>query len=442
MSSTGSTLPFDEKHLRTNFDYKSCVWMELSSSAKCYGLAKTYIYQSLIHDAEPRPRSFCVEQAIRDATSVDEKKLCRVLGTIGLGLFSFVDYNGNVLRALHQVIGEPVGTNYGAVQYTNLILFAQYPLNGNHLADFCDELIKRSEATEEGKFSIYKFDVCRQYWSDTVRCKGRPIDSVILRQDIKDKLLSDLERFLSPKTKAYYESHGIPYRRSYLFYGVPGAGKTSLIQALAGKFERNLCFLQPTHPKMTDDSLYTAIQTIPVKSIVVLEDVDSLFTKDRKCKVNESALTFSGLLNALDGVGDSSGQIYILSTNLRDNLDPALIRNGRVDLHVEFTYATKEQMKGMWKSFYPGENSEQHSNTFADTLSTLLEGRVIATAGLQHFFVRNMRSSPEEALADVPSIIADLDERSTTSAIAATEAIVEDPSNTAGGEVAEVGEES
>ena len=42
-------------------------------------------------------------------------------------------------------------------------------------------------------------------------------------------------------------------------------------QALAGKYRRNLCILQPTDPKFTDEKLQTAIQDAPNRSIIVLE---------------------------------------------------------------------------------------------------------------------------------------------------------------------------
>jgi chaperone BCS1 len=69
-------------------------------------------------------------------------------------------------------------------------------------------------------------------------------------------------------------------------------------------------------------------------------------------------MTFSGLLNALDGIGNPDGQIFVLTTNFRDNLDSALIRNGRVDLHIEFTHATPEQMETIFSQFYPAESRD------------------------------------------------------------------------------------
>ena len=56
---------------------------------------------------------------------------------------------------------------------------------------------------------------------------------------------------------------------------------------------------------------------------VSMEDVDALFDGQRAKKDGKAALTFSGLLNALDGVGGSSGQIFVLTTNHRERLDPA-----------------------------------------------------------------------------------------------------------------------
>ena len=53
-------------------------------------------------------------------------------------------------------------------------------------------------------------------------------------------LLEDLQLFLGKDAHKFYRKHGVPYRRSYLFYGVPGTGKTSLIQALAGKLGRSI----------------------------------------------------------------------------------------------------------------------------------------------------------------------------------------------------------
>jgi len=244
---------------------------------------------------------------------------------------------------------------------------------------------------------------------------ARQIDSIVLPAEAKGQVLADLDDFTSRDTRQWYIEHGIPYKRSYLFHGSPGAGKTSLIQGIAGRHARNVCYLSPSHPDMSDDAMKSAVQRVPAKSIIVLEDVDALFD-GRKKKTEgsgkQNSLTFSGLLNALDGVGGSSGQIFILTTNHRERLDPALIRNGRVDLHIEFKDASREQMADLFKQFYkaaPPKLAEQ----FAKSLSEALDAKktTASMAQLQHYFIMQRKTSAEDAAAAVHKVLEEQEAR-------------------------------
>merc|ERR1712023_417613 len=93
-----------------------------------------------------------------------------------------------------------------------------------------------------------------------------------------------------------------------------------------------------------------AIEEAPSRSIIVLEDVDALFN-GRARRYGTGNMTFSGLLNALDGVGSGAGRLFVLTTNHREKLDPALIRSGRVDSHVCFEHVVDEQLEGLSASF-------------------------------------------------------------------------------------------
>lgn len=64
-------------------------------------------------------------------------------------------------------------------------------------------------------------------------------------------------------------------------------------------------------------------------------------------------VTFSGLLNALDGVAAQEGRMLCLTTNHVDRLDQALIRPGRVDVRVSFGKATQSQARELFIKFYP-----------------------------------------------------------------------------------------
>merc|ERR1711948_255077 len=136
---------------------------------------------------------------------------------------------------------------------------------------------------------------------------------------------------------------------------------------------------------LTDESLRAAVNQAPRRSLLIFEDVDAIFGKNREKLIVDSPLTFSGLLNALDGVGKADGQIFILTTNHRDRLNPALIRNGRADVHIEFTQATDEQISGMFNRFYPFSTA-QVTEEFVQSLRSALGGREVTTAALQHFF--------------------------------------------------------
>ena len=181
--------------------------------------------------------------------------------------------------------------------------------------------------------------------------QDRPLESVVLKQDVKEKLINDLETFTD--SEGLYVQWGIPWHRGYLLYGVPGTGKSSLIKALANKLNLNVYFLNISSLK-GDKDLQTAVSEIRKRSILVLEDVDGLAaTRSREEYDPETGgVTLSGLLNVLDGLMTPHGLITFMTTNHRDKLDPALIRAGRADVQIELDYLDDEQLEKMCMRFF------------------------------------------------------------------------------------------
>lgn len=215
--------------------------------------------------------------------------------------------------------------------------------------------------------------------------RKRELSSVILDEGISESIVNDVNDFLG--NAQWYHDRGIPYRRGYLLYGPPGSGKSSFIQALAGELDYNICILNLAEATLTDDRLNHLMNHVPERTFLLLEDIDSAFN-ERKQSADQgyqSGVTFSGLLNALDGVASAEERIIFMTTNHPDRLDPALIRPGRVDFKECIDNATEYQAEKMFMRFFPGEN--KLCNEFIQTLRA--NNKLVSTAQMQGLFVMN-----------------------------------------------------
>jgi len=152
---------------------------------------------------------------------------------------------------------------------------------------------------------------------------------------------------------------GIPYRRGYLLYGYPGTGKTSFILALASELKMNICTANLSEKDLSNEQLNQLFNDAPPHSIILLEDVDAAFV-NRETE-GQNRVTFSGLLNALDGVAAQEGGLLFMTTNKYELLDAALIRPGRVDITCFFGYATPYQATELFRRFFPNATEQQTS---------------------------------------------------------------------------------
>ncbi|KAI4255886.1 MAG: hypothetical protein LQ352_002339 [Teloschistes flavicans] len=233
--------------------------------------------------------------------------------------------------------------------------------------------------------------------------RKRPLESVILDEGIKERIVADVKDFLHSEN--WYYDRGIPYRRGYLLHGPPGSGKSSFIQALAGELNYNIAILNLSERGLTDDRLNYLLTIVPKRTLVLLEDVDAAFSNRRAQSEADgyrgANVTFSGLLNALDGVASAEERVLFLTTNHVDRLDSALIRPGRVDMAVRLGEATRYQAAQLWDRFYAEFDEDgAHKLLFLERLEKLgiiqAQGspptdpiNMASTATLQGLFVYN-----------------------------------------------------
>ncbi|CDY29221.1 BnaA06g25360D [Brassica napus] len=73
----------------------------------------------------------------------------------------------------------------------------------------------------------------------------------------------------------------------------------------------------------------------------IIDDLDR-FLKRRDKNNNNGRVTLSGILNFIDGLWSSFGdeRIIVFTTNHKERLDPALLRPGRMDMHINMSYCT------------------------------------------------------------------------------------------------------
>jgi chaperone BCS1 len=233
-------------------------------------------------------------------------------------------------------------------------------------------------------------------WASEWRPFGNPrrkrtLDSVIFEDGIREALLADVREFLD--SGQWYLDRGIPYRRGYLLYGPPGGGKSSFIQALASELDYSICLLNLSEMALSDDRLNHLLNVLPERSILLLEDIDSAMNCPER---PHGKLTFSGLLNALDGVASSEERIIFMTTNHYDRLDPALIRPGRVDVQQYIGRATHNQVRRMFARFYP--DHPHLVERFANSAASL----ELSPAAIQGHFIQ-YKNAPLDALYAIES---------------------------------------
>ena len=127
-------------------------------------------------------------------------------------------------------------------------------------------------------------------------------------------------------------------------------------------------------------------------------------------------MTFSGFLNALDGVASGEERVIFLTTNHIERLDPALIRPGRVDLAALIDDADPEQAKTLFLNFYGTEEAEgaaaEGAATGVEQLGRQLQeivsdgimaNRRVSMAALQGTFIRQ---NAKDAVASTRELVA------------------------------------
>merc|ERR1712057_29684 len=143
-----------------------------------------------------------------------------------------------------------------------------------------------------------------------------------------------------------YEDIGIKPPKGVILYGEPGTGKTLLAKAVANHTAATFLRVVGSEliqkylgdgPKLVRELFRVAEEHAP--TIVFIDEIDAVGSKRYDANSGgekEIQRTMLELLNQLDGFDDRGDVKVIMATNMIENLDPALLRPGRIDRKIEF----------------------------------------------------------------------------------------------------------
>jgi len=255
----------------------------------------------------------------------------------------------------------------------------------------------------KGKYEDNKYEL----WDENIFSSTRKFDNIFFEN--KEIVMQKIDFFMNNKN--WYYEKGIPYSIGIGMYGPPGTGKTSLIKSIANYTNRHIVVisLKLIKTKKQLDSIFfedrynadNIKNSIGFdKKIIVFEDIDcigdvvlnreklknkqihafenNIENESTSCTTkinvgdilletlisNENAnknnyqipklllddepITLDDILNLWDGIRETPGRIMMISSNHYHDLDPALVRPGRIDVTLELSYVSHNILKEMY----------------------------------------------------------------------------------------------
>ncbi|XP_071724132.1 AAA-ATPase At5g57480-like [Rutidosis leptorrhynchoides] len=242
-------------------------------------------------------------------------------------------------------------------------------------------------------------------------------ETLAMDPERKKMIMEDLLDFANGQ--GFYQKTGRAWKRGYLLYGPPGTGKSSMIAAMANFLGYDIYDLELTEVN-NNSELRKLLMKTSSKSIIVIEDIDcsiNLTNRKRNGSHNDSvsyfdpdiqsgsglgdgctnnnnnnSITLSGLLNFTDGLWSCCGseRIFVFTTNHIEKLDPALLRSGRMDMHIFMSYCSFPALKILLKNYLGFEDGDLEKDVM-ESFEEFVEKAEMTPADVSEVLIKNRR---------------------------------------------------
>ena len=193
-------------------------------------------------------------------------------------------------------------------------------------------------------------------------------DDLIYSQDVQDAIETNL--FTPIERVQDCIANDIPVKRGVLLGGPYGTGKT-LAATVAARVavDNNVTFIYVPRADELADAIKFAQQYQTTACVVFCEDIDRAMSGERSVKMDD-------ILNILDGIDTKNGNVItVLTTNHLENINPAMLRPGRLDAVINVSAPDAKAAEALVRLYGQNAIAADEDLTAA---GKLLEGNIPA----------------------------------------------------------------
>ena len=218
-------------------------------------------------------------------------------------------------------------------------------------------LLRRMSSRVPGGSTLANFGKTKARVTEQGQESDVTFEDVAGLEEAKEEIY-ELVNFLKAPDKYLYLGAKIP--KGILLLGPPGTGKTLLAKAVAG--EAGVPFFSLSGSEFIE--MFVGVGAARVRdlfqkakarapSIIFIDEIDTIGRARGGTSIfhenEERDSTLNQLLAELDGFGANTGVIVLAATNRGDILDPALLRPGRFDRHIQLELPNLTERKAIFK---------------------------------------------------------------------------------------------